>query len=218
MEKVSLRYGRGADVFSDVDLTLKPRSFSFLTGQSGAGKSSLLKLIHLSLRPTRGLISLFSKPVSGLGIRGTQTLKRRIGVMSQDFQLIPHLTVFENTALALRVSGARVEGYRKNTTDLLEWVGLGGKLNHYPLTLSGGEQQRVAIARAVITQPDLLIADEPTGNVDVQMGLRLLQLLRRMNRMGTTILIATHDETLIRKAPADHYHLEDGQLSVRVAL
>lgn len=215
MDRVTLRYGRGSNVFSNIDLELIPRSFSFLTGPSGAGKSSLLKLIYLSLRPTRGLITLFDQSVANLSIAETQALKRRIGVVSQDFELIPHLTVFENTALALRVTGTRRESYEKNTRELLQWVGLGEKLNHYPPTLSGGEQQRVAIARAVITRPDLLIADEPTGNVDMEMGLRLLRLLQEMNRTGTTILIATHNEALIKETVADHYHLENGQLEVR---
>ena len=213
LERVSLRYGRGSDIFRDIDLSLAPQSFSFLTGQSGAGKSSLLKLIYLSLKPTRGIITLFDRPTSELTIPDTQNLKRRIGVVSQDFELIPHLTVFENTALPLRVTGKTADIYEKNTRELLEWVGLGDKLNHYPPTLSGGEQQRVAIARAVVTKPDLLIADEPTGNVDMQMGLRLLRLFQEMNRTGTTVLIATHNEALIREIPSDHYHLDQRQLN-----
>ena len=144
-----------------------------------------------------------------------QKLKRRIGVVSQDYELIPHLSVFENAALPLRATGHERGVYQANTRELLDWVGLGDKLDHAPATLSGGEKQRVAIARAVMTKPDILIADEPTANVDPDMGRRLLRLFLEMNRSGTTVLIATHDHGHLDQIQADRYHLEDGQISLR---
>ncbi len=217
MERISLRYGRGPEILSDIDLTLQPGSFSFLTGASGAGKSSLLKMIYLTLAPTRGLISLFGKTLTDLDTKALQDLKRKIGVVSQDYELIPHLTVFENAALPLRATGRSRSSYDANTKELLDWVGLGQKLDHSPQTLSGGEQQRVAIARAVMTKPDILIADEPTGNVDPDMGKRLLRLFLEMNRMGTTVLIATHDHGLLNQIKADRFHLENGHVSQKAA-
>ena len=217
MDRIALRYGRGPEILSGIDLALQPGSFSFLTGASGAGKSSLLKLIYLTLAPTRGLMSLFGQSLTDLDTQALQDLKRRIGVVSQDFELIPHLTVFENAALPLRAIGRTRSSYEENTKELLDWVGLGEKLDHSPQTLSGGEQQRVAIARAVMTKPEILIADEPTGNVDPEMGHRLLRLFLEMNRMGTTVLIATHDYGLMDHINADRYHLENGKLSQKAS-
>ncbi len=213
LNKVSLRYDRGPEVLSDLDLELANRSFTFLTGASGAGKSSLLKLIYLALKPTRGLISLFGQDIDQSKPRDIQRMKRRIGVVSQDFGLIPHLTAFENTVLPLRATHRNISHYSGDARELLHWVGLGDKMQAYPLTLSGGEQQKLAIARAVITKPELLIADEPTGNVDPQMGQRLLKLFAEMNRTGTTILIATHDVALMKGISADVLTLSSGQLS-----
>lgn len=213
LERVNMRYGRGPEILSGIDMELEKGSFTFLTGASGAGKSTLLKLIYLALSPTRGLVSVFGKPVGGLGRRDKQLLRRRIGVVSQDFSLIDHLTVFENTGLPLRAAGIRRAKYRDDVVELLRWVGLGDKLSAYPPTLSGGETQRVAIARAVIGKPDILIADEPTGNVDPEMGQRLLRLFLEMNRMGTTVLIATHDEGLLSGISADRLHIEGGRLT-----
>ena len=215
LQRVSLSYGRGPEILSDINFALMPGSFSFLTGASGAGKSSLLKLLYLAHAPTSGLVSVFGHNLSDLPSQEIQLLKRRIGVVSQDYELIPHLSIFENAALPLRATGQDRQTYQANTKELLDWVGLGEKLHHAPETLSGGEQQRVAIARAVMTKPEILIADEPTGNVDPEMGRRLLRLFLEMNRSGTTVLIATHDHGLLDQIQADRYHLEDGQLSLR---
>ena len=217
MQRVALRYGRGPEVLKGVDLVLPRGSFTFLTGQSGAGKSTLLKLAYLALKPSRGLIQLFGEDVALLDAGALQALRRRIGVVLQDFRLIDHLSVFENVALPLRVAGRARDDYVGDVTELLQWVGLGHRMNAFPPTLSGGEKQRCAIARAVIAKPDLLIADEPTGNVDPEIGLRLLRLFAEMNRMGATVLIATHDVELIKQIPAQTLHLQDGRLHLASA-
>ncbi len=213
-----MRYGREAEIFSDVNLALEKKSFTFLTGASGAGKSSLLKLIYMALSPTRGLVSLFGKDVTAMDRSDRQTLKRRIGVVSQDFALIPHLTVFENVTLPLRAAGLPVQKFTEDAKELLQWVGLGEKLDILPPTLSGGEVQRVAIARAVINKPDILIADEPTGNVDPAMGQKLLRLFTEMNRNGTTVIIATHDTSLVSGIDADMLRIRDKRLEKGSAL
>lgn len=197
LEHVSLRYDRGEEILRDVNLALPVGSMTFLTGPSGAGKSTLLRLMNMALKPSRGLISLFDQDLA-VASPALQTLIRgRIGVVLQDFSLIEHLSVFENVALPLRVKGTPRSQYTPDVIELLDWVGLGHRLHAQPATLSGGEKQRAAIARAVIAKPDLLLADEPTGNVDPAMGQRLIRLLSEMNRMGTTVLIATHDHHLI---------------------
>jgi cell division transport system ATP-binding protein len=211
-ERVGLRYGRGPEILSDMNMRLRRGSFTFLTGPSGAGKSSLLKLCYLSLKPSRGLINMFENDISVMTRTEEQATKRRIGVVLQDFRLIDHLSVFENVALPLRVKGQPRESYTRDVVELLQWVGLGHRMDAMPPTLSGGEQQRAAIARAVIAKPDLLIADEPTGNVDPVIGRRLLRLFSEMNRMGTTVLIATHDIDLIREMHTDILRIEDGKL------
>lgn len=211
-ERVGLRYGRGPEILSDMNMRLRRGSFTFLTGPSGAGKSSLLKLCYLSLKPSRGLINMFENDISVMTRTEEQATKRRIGVVLQDFRLIDHLSVFENVALPLRVKGQPRESYTRDVVELLQWVGLGHRMDAMPPTLSGGEQQRAAIARAVIAKPDLLIADEPTGNVDPVIGRRLLRLFSEMNRMGTTVLIATHDIDLIREIHTDILRIEDGKL------
>ena len=211
-ERVGFRYDRGPEILSDVNMRLRRGSFTFLTGASGAGKSTLLKLCYLSHKPSRGLINLFENDVSIMSREEQQSTKRRVGVVLQDFRLIDHLSVFENVALPLRVMEEARQDYSRDVMELLQWVGLGHRMDAMPPTLSGGEQQRAAIARAVIAKPDLLIADEPTGNVDPVIGRRLLRLFSEMNRMGTTILIATHDITLIREIPADILRIKDGQL------
>lgn len=217
-DKVSMRYGRGDEIFSDVNFTLDPQSFTFLTGASGAGKSTLLKLIYLALRPSRGLIQIFGTDVLGSDRKALQTLKRRIGVVSQDFALISHLSVYENAVLPLVAAGQDTKKLERDAKELLSWVGLGDKLHALPPTLSGGEAQRLAIARAVINRPNLLIADEPTGNVDPAMGQKLMRLFQEMNRTGTTIIIATHDAALIKAYPSDCLKIVDGQLSKGSAL
>lgn len=211
-ERVGVRYNRGPEILSDVNMRLRRGSFTFLTGASGAGKSTLLKLCYLTLKHSRGLINLFEQDVSIISRAEQQSTKRKIGVVLQDFRLIDHLSVFENVALPLRVMEEARSEYSQDVIELLQWVGLGHRMDAMPQTLSGGEQQRAAIARAVIAKPDLLIADEPTGNVDPVIGRRLLRLFSEMNRMGTTILIATHDISLIREIQADILRIENGQL------
>lgn len=211
-DRVGLRYGRGPEVLSDIDLTLGAGTFNFLTGPSGAGKSTLLRLMYLALKPSRGLVSLFGKDISQLTQKELNTLRQKIGVVWQDFSLIDHLSVYANVALPLRVQGLSADSYDRNVRELLDWVGLGERIEASPRTLSGGEKQRVAIARAVIAKPKLLIADEPTGNVDPEIGARLIRLFGEMNRLGTTILIATHDRALIDEVPARVLHIQDAKL------
>lgn len=213
-ENVGMRYGMGAEVLSDVSFTLQPGSFHFLTGPSGAGKTSLLKLMFLAHRPSRGLISLFGEDVASAERPVLAELRRRIGVVFQDFRLLDHLSTYENVALPLKVAGAKEQSYRENVIELLTWVGLGDRTNARPPTLSGGEKQRAAIARAVVAKPDLLLADEPTGNVDPEMGLRLLRLFVELNRIGTSVVIATHDLMLVDRFPAPQLRLEAGRLRI----
>ena len=208
---VSLRYDTADEVLSDVDFRLKPGSFTFLTGASGAGKSSLLKLIYLAHGPTRGEVRLFGLETGRLKRRQLSALRRRIGVVFQDFRLLEHLTAFENVALPLRVSGQKPADYRDEVVDLLRWVGLGERMQALPQSMSGGEQQRLSIARALINKPDLLIADEPTGNVDPEMGRRIMRLFMELNRrVGTTVIIATHDLGLIREFEVPVLRLQHG--------
>ena len=210
-ENVGLRYGNGPEVLKDINLTLETGSFNFLTGSSGAGKTSLMRMLFLALKPTRGMISLFGENTSGLRRGKLPDVRRRIGVVFQEFRLLDHLTTFENVALPLRVRGNKVSDYRDNVLELLDWVGLDHHTNAYPAVLSGGEKQRAAIARAVISSPELLLADEPTGNVDPVLALRLMRLFEQLNQFGTTVLIATHDTHLLDTIKAPVVRLEDGR-------
>jgi cell division transport system ATP-binding protein len=212
-ENVGMRYGTGPEVLSDISFSLDQGAFRFVTGPSGAGKSSMLRLMYLAQRPSRGLISLFGRDVSTLQRAEMPALRRRIGVVFQEFRLLDHLSAFDNVALPLRVSGAREDLIAKHVTELLSWVGLADHLDARPATRSGGQQQRVAIARAVIARPQLLLADEPTGNVDDAIAVRLLYLFEELNKVGTTIVIATHNEGLVSQFNYPVLHLEDGQLS-----
>ncbi len=212
LQNVGLRYGTGREVLRDVNLELQAGSFQFLTGPSGAGKTSLLRLLFLTKQPTRGLISMFGRDMATLPHRELPKIRRKIGVVFQDFRLLDHLTTFENIALPLRVAGQKSKDYRDNVLELLNWVGLADYADAFPPVLSGGEKQRVAIARAVITQPDLLLADEPTGNVDPAMAQRLLRLFAELNKFGTTIVIATHDTNLIARSKGPVLVLDDGRL------
>jgi cell division transport system ATP-binding protein len=211
-ENVGMRYGVGPEVLRDVSFALEPGSFTFLTGPSGAGKSTLLRLMFLAERPTRGLISLFGDELSKARRVELPGLRRRIGVVFQEFRLLNHLSAFENVALPLRLAGRRIADYRRDVEELPSWVGLGARLHDKPPTLSGGEQQRVAIARAVVAKPDLLLADEPTGNVDPDIGERLIRLFVELNRFGTTVMIATHDRTAIEATDAREMRLVDGRV------
>lgn len=215
LQNVGLRYGKGREVLRDVNLELAAGSFQFLTGPSGAGKTSLLRLLFLTKQPTRGLISMFGRDMATLPHRKLPEIRRKIGVVFQDFRLLDHLTTYENIALPLRVAGKKPKEYRDNVLELLDWVGLAEYADAYPPVLSGGEKQRAAIARAVITQPDLLLADEPTGNVDPAMAQRLLRLFGELNKFGTTIVIATHDTNLIARAKGPVMVLNDGRLDIK---
>ena len=212
LESVGLRYGQGPEILKDVNFSLESGDFCFLTGPSGAGKTSLLRLLFLALRPSRGLIRLFGEDVAVLDRPGLAQLRRRIGVVFQEFRLLDHLTTYDNVALPLRVAGRREASYRADVMDLLSWVGLADQAHAYPPVLSGGEKQRAAIARAVIAKPELLLADEPTGNVDPALARRLLHLFVELNRLGTTVLLATHDAKLIAQAGTPVMHLEHGEL------
>ena len=214
MNNVGLRYGNGTEVLQDITFSLKPGSFHFLTGPSGAGKSSLLRMLFLSLSPTRGQLELFGLNVSNVSASRRAQLRRRIGIVFQDFRLLEHLTTWENVALPLRVVGKRMQDYREDVTDLLEWVGLGDRMYASPSELSGGEKQRAAIARAVIGKPELLLADEPTGNVDPQMARRLLRLFVELNKLGTSVIIATHDHQLMRQFGAPKLELHEGHVRI----
>ncbi|MEY4891292.1 MAG: hypothetical protein RIQ75_2422 [Pseudomonadota bacterium] len=212
-ENVGLRYGTGAETLSDITFSLAKGGFYFLTGPSGAGKTSLLKLLYLSQRPSRGLIRLFGDDMVTMPRDKLPLYRRRIGVVFQDFRLVPHLSAFDNIALPLRVSGVAEKDIDHTVREMLNWVGLGDRASARPATLSGGEQQRVAIARAVITRPHVLVADEPTGNVDPDMAARLLRLFEALNQLGTTIVVATHDLHLLNRIPGAHImRLADGQL------
>ena len=209
-ENVGMRYGIGPEILSDLSFSLAPGSFHFLTGPSGAGKSTLLKLIYLALRPSRGLITLFGRDLATLPRADLPDLRRRIGVVFQDFRLLEHLTAVENVALPLRVAGTPALQIRDHVTELLRWVGLAERLDARPRTLSGGEQQRVAIARAVINRPTLLLADEPTGNVDDRIAVRLLYLFEELNKLGTCVVIATHNEALVARFDHPQIAIVDG--------
>jgi cell division transport system ATP-binding protein len=212
-ENIGMRYGAGPEILRDVSFTLEPGSFTFVTGPSGAGKSTLLKLIFMAERPSRGLITLFGRDLAGLKRAELPALRRRVGVVFQEFRLLDHLSAFDNVAMPLRLAGKHEADYAHDVEELLSWVGLGNRLDAKPATLSGGEQQRVAIARAVVAKPDLLLADEPTGNVDAEIGERLIRLFVELNRFGTTVMIATHDRTLLTGAQAREMHLAGGRIA-----
>ena len=212
-ENVGLRYGTGAETLSDVSFTLGSGAFYFLTGASGAGKTSLLKLLYLAQRPSRGVIRLFGEDMVLSPRERLPGFRRRIGVVFQDFRLVPHLSAAENVALPLRVAGVPAADIVQPVREMLAWVGLADRADARPPTLSGGEQQRVAIARAVINRPEMLVADEPTGNVDPDMAERLLHLFEALNKLGTTIVVATHDLHLIGRIPdARMMRIDKGRL------
>jgi cell division transport system ATP-binding protein len=211
-DNVGFRYGVGPEILHDVSVSIEPGSFHFLTGASGAGKTTLLNMMHLSLRPTRGFLSVFGQDVGALRRGRMPALRRQIGMVFQDFRLLDHVSVFDNVALPLRLAGEKEREIRRDVTAILEWVGLGDALQASPRALSGGEQQRVAIARAVVARPGILLADEPTGSVDETIGQRILRLFEELNRLGTAIVIATHNNSLIERFPHAKLELSDGNL------
>lgn len=213
-DAVGLRYGQGPEVLKDVTFALPSGSFHFLTGESGAGKSSLLSLMYLSRKPTRGHIKMFGKSVQNSSRETLPEIRAKIGVVFQDFRLLDHLSALDNVALPLRISGLPEAEVQKRVVELLTWTGLASHLNAKPPTLSGGQKQSVAIARAVINRPQILVADEPTGNMDDKSAARLLRLFVELNRRGTTVIIATHNEALIRAFPYPRMHLSNGRLSI----
>lgn len=204
----------GPEILRDLTFDIPKNSFHFLTGPSGAGKTTLLRLLFMSLHPTRGNISMFGRSISDIPRDELPLLRRRIGIVFQDFRLLNHLTTYENVALPLRVRGKEEATYRADVVELLEWVGLGERMHASPQILSGGEKQRVAIARALIDRPEILLADEPTGNVDPPMALRLVSLFKELNRLGTAVMIATHDFSLMDQVNARRMILSDGRIDI----
>jgi cell division transport system ATP-binding protein len=210
---VGFGYAATHRALRDVNLTLPAGSFHFLTGASGAGKSTLLKLLTLAERPLTGTLQLFGEDATAAPRRDLPAFRRRMGVVFQDFRLLDHLSAFDNVALPLRLTGRKQADYAADVGEMLHWVGLGDRMDDRPPALSGGEKQRLAIARAVVTKPELILADEPTGSVDAVMGERLLKLFQSLNRLGTTVLIASHDEALAERSGATVLRLEGGRLS-----
>ncbi len=204
----------GPEVLRDLSFRIDAQSFQFLCGPSGAGKTSLMRMLFLALRPTRGMVTVMGRDAATMRRDELPELRRRIGIVFQDFRLLDHLTTYENVALPLRVRGREEATYRQDVVDLLRWVGLGDRMDAPPIVLSGGEKQRAAIARALIDRPDLLLADEPTGNVDPPLARRLLRLFLEMHRLGTSVVIATHDVSLMEQAPARRLVLADGRMSI----
>lgn len=214
MQNVGIRYGQGPEILSDIKLSLRKGSFHFLTGKSGAGKTSLLSMMYLAQKPSRGTVSVFGHNVNFANRDSLAMLRRKIGVVFQDFRLIDHLSAFDNVALPLRVCGMDEREVRKRVMELLQWVELDRSIQATPETLSGGEKQRVAIARAVINRPDLLLADEPTGNVDNDIAPKLMKLFVELNKLGTTVVIATHSEKLISDFAYPRLHLQNHGLKI----
>ena len=212
-DNVGFRYGVGPEVLRDVSVTLEAGSFHFLTGASGAGKTTLLNLIHLSLKPTRGFLTVLGNDVGTLQRRRMPTVRRQIGMVFQDFRLLDHITVFDNVALPLRLADLGERQIRRDVNEILTWVGLGDATEASPRALSGGEQQRVAIARAVVSRPTILLADEPTGSVDETIGARIMRLFEELHRLGTAVVIATHNPLLLERFPHPRLELVDGTLA-----
>lgn len=217
-ENVGLRYSTGPEILSDVNFDLQAGSFHFLTGPSGAGKTTLMRLLYLGQKPTRGQVKIMGKDVLTLSRRQMTQLRRQIGIVFQDFRLLNHLSAFDNVALPLRATGMNEAKITSTVKELLDWVGLGQSMHALPKTLSGGEQQRIAIARAIINRPKLLLADEPTGNVDKTIGVKLLRLFEELNRLGTTIVIATHDQSILENFEKPVLRLTDGRVRQSVDL
>lgn len=212
-ENAGLAYGEDGETLSDISMQLGPGEFRFLTGPSGAGKTSLLKMIYLAHRPTRGRFALFGEDAMHAPREALPALRRRIGVVFQEFRLLDHLTAFENVALPMKVAGINQNQYREDVSELLNWVGLGHRVDAKPPTLSGGEKQRVALARALVSKPDLILADEPTGNVDPAMSERIMKLFVELNKLGAAVIVATHDLHLVQTLGKPVLRISDGRLT-----
>ncbi len=214
MQNVSIRYGKDPDVLSDIKLTLEKGSFHFLTGKSGAGKTSLLSMMYLALKPSVGTVTVFGNNIGYATRNQMAMMRRRIGVVFQDFRLLEHLSAFDNVAIPLRVRKMGETEIKKRVKELLRWVELDKSMDKICSTLSGGEKQRVAIARAVINRPEILLADEPTGNVDDDIASKLMKLFVELNKLGTTVVIATHSTDLISRYNYPQIHLENKNLKI----
>lgn len=214
MQNVGIRYDKGPEILSDIKLSLKKGSFHFLTGKSGAGKTSLLSMMYLAQKPSRGIVNVFGRNINFTRRDNLAMLRRKIGVVFQDFRLLDHLSAFDNVALPLRVCGMDEKEIRKRVYELLQWVELDKHMQATTATLSGGEKQRIAIARAVINRPELLVADEPTGNVDGDIANKLMKLFVELNKLGTTVVIATHSDKLITDFAYPCMHLQNGHLRI----
>ena len=212
LSHVGLRYDGGPEILTDINLTLDNGSFHYLTGPSGSGKTSLMKLLYMGLLPTRGDIDFFGQPAKALSRKDRTKIRQKIGVIFQDFRLIPYLNLFDNMALPLRLSNMAESKIETAVHDMAEWIGLRDYLKSKPAFLSGGQQQRVAIARAVITKPKILLADEPTGSLDDIMGQKIMSLFEELNKSGTAILIASHNKDLMQKFPHPSLRLKAGHL------
>lgn len=211
-DNISLAYVPGKPVLDSLSLHLAPGSFTFVAGASGAGKSSLLSILALSQKPHSGSLHLFGDDVTQLNREELPYVRRKIGTVFQDFELLNHLSVAENVGLPLKIAGEDPETVRSKVNELLAWIGLADHASMRPSALSGGQKQRVAIARAVIGQPHLILADEPTGNLDPELAMRLMHLFKTLNQIGTTIVFATHDENLMQSFDYPILYLRDGKL------
>lgn len=213
-EYVGLRYGIGPEVLSDISFTLEPGSFHFLTGPSGAGKTSLMRLMYLAHLPSRGIIRIFGENVVTTKREKRMEIRQKIGTVFQDFRLLPHLSAFDNVALPMRIAGRADHDIKNNVSELMEWVGLSDYMKALPNTLSGGQQQRVAVARAVVARPKLLLADEPTGNLDDKIGSRIFKLFEQLNKTGTSIVVATHNLDMMREFKHPCMVLDNGSMHI----
>jgi len=211
-QKIGLRYDGGPEVINDASFHLEEGSFHYLTGPSGSGKTSLMRMLHVGKLPSRGVMRIFGSDITAASRGERAKIRRKIGVIFQNYRLLPHLSVFDNIALPLRLADAPEPKIKQAVTDIVEWIGLGDNLKSKPVFLSGGQQQRAAIARAVITKPKFLLADEPTGNLDDAMGLRIMALFEELNRSGTAIVLATHNEAMIDRFPHPVLKIKDGAL------